>query len=138
MNRQRIAQIHVAKARLGLTDDAYRTLLRDHGGVESSKDLDDTGFECVMLGFRELGFESDWLKRHFGYRPGMATPRQVALIRKLWGNFTEGKGDEAQLGKWLYRTFKVSSPRFLTKAIAGKAIAALEDMASRRSDQPDA
>lgn len=134
MNRQRIAQVHVAKAKLGMSEDDYRELLHDYAGVDSSKELDDTGFECVMLRFHELGFESDWLKRHFGYRAGMATPRQVALIRKLWEKFTDGRGDDAQLGRWLDGTFKVSSPRFLTREYAGKAIAALSKMAERRDN----
>lgn len=134
MNRQCIAQIHVAKAKLGMTEDDYRALLRDYAGVESSKALDDDGFELVMFRFHELGFESAWLKRHYGYRAGMVTPRQVALMRKLWAKYTRGQGSNAQLDRWLERTFKVSSQRFLTRELAGKAIAALVSMASRNVD----
>ncbi len=48
--------IHSGARRVGLTDPAYRVLLRNVGGVESSKDLDNPGIEDVMAVLEDLGF----------------------------------------------------------------------------------
>ena len=63
----------------------------------------------------------------------MATPGQVSLIRKLWGEYTAGRGDDASLGKWLSRTFHVSAVRFVTSEQAPKAIAALKAMVAKKA-----
>jgi len=55
-NRQ-LAKIHVAKAQLKLSDDIYRGILLELGGVDSSKDLDEAGRARVLDHFRQLGFE---------------------------------------------------------------------------------
>lgn len=46
---QQLAQIHIAKKELALTDDAYRDMLRINFGVESSKALTDRQ-AVVLLG----------------------------------------------------------------------------------------
>jgi hypothetical protein len=58
ISKPQIAQIHVAKSKLGLDDDRYRDLLRSTCGVESSKELNDNQFKKLMIKFGELGFES--------------------------------------------------------------------------------
>jgi len=132
MTRKQLALVHIAKARLGVPDDEYREILRDHCGVETSKDLDAEGFGLLMALFRQWGFLSDWEKANFGDRPGMATARQVAFIRHLWDEYTAGQGSDAQLGTWLDKHFGVSALRFLDAAGAGKAITALKAMAARK------
>ncbi|NJL08487.1 MAG: regulatory protein GemA [Bacteroidales bacterium] len=131
MTPKQIALIHVAKKRLGLTEDQYRALLLWAGGVESAKDLDAAGFERVMGHLTSWGFKSDWNRRTFGNRPGMASPRQVDLIRDLWRQFS-GADDDAALGKWLERSYKVSSLRFVDAAAAQKAITGLRAMTRRK------
>ena len=131
MTPKQIGLIHVAKKQLGLTDDQYRALLLWAGGVESAKDLDAAGFERVMGYLTRLGFKSDWTKRTFGNRPGMASPRQVDLIRELWRDYS-GADDDAALGKWLERSYKVSSLRFLDAPAAQKAITGLRAMTRRK------
>ena len=133
LHRKKISLIHIAKSRLALDDDVYRDILRHVAGVDSSRDLDDIGFELVMEYFARLGFESDWRRRTWGERPGMATPRQVEYIRQLWHDYTDGEGTDITLGKWLSRTFKVSALRFVTAVIAPKAITALLSMNRKRS-----
>ena len=125
LSRKQVALIHVAKNQLKLDDGSYRAILRHIGGVESSKDLDPIGFELVMQYMIALGFKSDFSKTFYGHRPGVATPAQINLIRRLWVEYTEGKGSDATLGKWLDRTFKVSAVRFLGADQAPKAITAL-------------
>lgn len=116
-----------------MDDESYRALLRRIAGVESSKQLDMTNFEIVMLEFDRLGFKSDFSKANFGHRPGMATAKQVAFIRKLWADFTDGQGTDSALGKWLQSRFGVSALRFLDAESARKAIGGLANMNSRRS-----
>lgn len=132
-SRKQTSLIHVAVKQLGLTDGQYRAILRAVAGVDSSKDLDTMGFELVMQYLMSLGFRSDFTKTFYGYRHGMATPAQLTLIRRLWSEYTDGKGTEATLGKWLDRTFKVSAARFVTADQAPKAIAALRAMKAQRA-----
>ena len=134
IDRKKIALVQVAKQQLGLDDDTYRAILHRLAGVESSKNLDEGGFKALMVHFEAAGFVSTTQKRNFGYRrPGMASPSQVAKIRKQWGEFTGGAGTDATLGKWLEGRFKVSSIRFVTSELASKAIAALINMNERRA-----
>ena len=133
LSRKQTALIHIAKKQLGLTDEHYRAILSALTGCETSKHLDQRDFEAVMQHMASLGFKSDFTKIFFGQRPGMASPRQVALIRDLWGEYTESKVDDASLGKWLARTFKVDSVRFVTHEQAPKAITALKAMAAKKA-----
>ena len=132
MTPSQFALVRVAKKQLGLDEDTYRAILKTHGGVQSTKDLDAAGFEAVMRHFNKCGFESTWRKRNFGERPGMASPRQVELIRQLWIEYT-GKSDEAGLNAWLDRTTKASALRFLTASAAQKSITGLKKMIARRA-----
>ncbi|MEI8396211.1 MAG: regulatory protein GemA [Rhodospirillaceae bacterium] len=133
IDSKKIALIRVAKSQLGLTDDDYRAVLKHYGTVDSSKDLDLVGFMAVMTYFEQCGFQSTAKKRNFGNRPGMASERQVGLIRQLWAEFTDGTGTDATLGKWLDRTFKVSAIRFLPADKAPNAITALKAMKQRKA-----
>lgn len=51
------ALLHIAKAQLGLSEEEYREVLKNHGGAESSIHLSDFGFERVMHFFARLGFK---------------------------------------------------------------------------------
>lgn len=133
IDKNKSALIRVAKSQLGLTDDDYRATLKRYGNVDSSKDLDLAGFKAVMTYFEHCGFKSTAKKRNFGDRNGMASERQVAMIRKLWAGFTDGIGTDATLGKWLDRTFKVSAIRFVNAATAPKAITALKAMVEKKA-----
>lgn len=132
LNRKQIALLHVAKARLSMSDHSYRSALVELAGVTSSTELDQDGFTLVMGFFEWRGFAPEQAKGpSYGERPGMASFAQLELIRTLWREFTRGKGDEASLSKWLERSFKVSSLRFLTKGNGQKAITALKAMKAR-------
>lgn len=128
----KLAVIHVAKARLGLDDDSYRLLLARVAGVTSSRDLDGPGFDAVMRELQAAGFTSDFTRENLGRRAGMASPGQIAKIRSLWSDYTDGAGTEASLDKWLERIFKVSSLRFVTADTAPKVIGALVRMNERK------
>ena len=53
-----IRVIQMAKRAVGLTDPAYRTLLRNVADVESSKSLINAGVEDVLAVLEDLGFQS--------------------------------------------------------------------------------
>ena len=133
IDNKKIALIQVAKSQLGLSDEDYRAVLKRYGNADSSKDLDLTAFKAVMTYFEQCGFKLTAKKKSFGNRPGMATEKQVALIRKLWVDFTSGAGTDATLGKWLDQSFKVSAVRFVNTGTAHKAITALKAMVERKT-----
>lgn len=128
------ALLHVAKAQLGLRDDDYRALLSRAGGVASSRDLTDASFARVMAELERLGFRSRADSADFGRNRhwSMASGRQLAFIRELWGDFTEGAGMDANLDKWLRNRFGVGALRMLDGAKAHKVIAALLAMNKRK------
>ena len=132
ITKRKIGLVHVAKSQLGLCASAYKKMLFEIAGVQSSKQLDDVGFEALMVKFKQLGFESTWNKKQFGYRAGMATPNQVAYIRSLWEQFTQGEGTEKGLNTWLGNKFGIAALRFLDKDTARKVVPALKKMADRK------
>lgn len=136
--RQR-ALLHVAKAQLGMSDDAYRALLARVAGVTSSKELDRADFDPVMTEFERLGFRSIGAAHARGaerQREGMATPAQLRAIASMWRQFT-GSNDERALARWLERHIKVSHPRFLDAVAAGKCIAILRHMLAWKAAHAD-
>ena len=135
---KRIAVVQVARQQLKLDEAQYRGVLRELGNVESAKDLDEAGFEQVMLRFNALGFRSTWTKRTYGNRPKMATPSQIDLIRHLWREWS-GADDEKALNTWLEASFKVTTLRFVAPGVAHAAITALKAMKGRqvRGEQHD-
>lgn len=136
LTAKKISLLRVAKERLGLADENYRSLLMAYGGAASARDLDERGFAMVMDRFRSLGFTSDARKRTFGDRHDMASPAQVDHIRTLWAEVATNP-TEAHLGAWLER-FGVSALRFLDAATAPKVIAALKAWRSRLDSAPRA
>lgn len=57
ISKGKLAQIHIAKAQLGLSDEDYRAILARTAGVSSSKDLDNRTVGGVLHEFRRLGFQ---------------------------------------------------------------------------------
>lgn len=131
IDRKKLALIHVAKAKLNLDDDSYRTVLAQVAGVTSSTELDQAGFEALMGFFEYCGFAPLQAKGpSFGARPGMASFAQIEFIRTLWWEYTYERNEES-LNKWLERCFKISSLRFLKAEVAPKVITALKSMKAR-------
>ena len=131
--RNQVAAIQVGRRALGLAEADYRAIL-GLAGASSSRELDSVGFEMVIEHFRALGWEPAFRRgEFFGTRRNMATPGQVTLIRALWDEYTGEAGTDLTLGKFLHRTFGVSSLRFVTAEQAPKAIAALKAMTGRRA-----
>lgn len=135
--QNKISLIHLAKSRLGITDDDYRAILSRCAGVTSSTELDQDGFAAVMDEFHRIGFQSEKRRKaSFGAAPlgraGMASPEQVIKIQALWSEVTDGGGTDAQLDRWIERQFKVSALRFVRADLVPKIIGALEGWKRRK------
>lgn len=128
----KIRLLQVGRKHLALSEDDYRAILNRFGGCVSAKELDQRGFDDVMNHFRVLGFTSDARKATYGERINMASPGQVALIRKLWREAVDNPTDAA-LNAFLSNHFKVSALRFLPSSKASGAITALKAMVARRA-----
>jgi phage gp16-like protein len=127
ISNSKLKLLHTAKRQLNLSDPQYRAILQKAAGVSSARDLDEDGFERVLTRFQALGFKTLREHRGFGDRPGMATPAQLELIRKLWREFTGG--NDKGLEHWIERWYRISALRFLDSEGAHKAITALKRMA---------
>jgi hypothetical protein len=131
ISTKKIALLHVAKRELDLCDDDYSHILNCYGFVNSTADLDQTGFENVMRYLTACGFRSEWTKRTFGERRGMATPAQVEKIRDLWAQYHGHDEKEAALNAWLSKYHGVSALRFVCRKRAQAALIALKSMTIR-------
>lgn len=123
----------VARKQLHLSDDEYRTILRNHGGVESSRDLNTDKLDAVLRAMKSMGFVQTHSNRQFGERHGFASPAQVGLIRNLWAIYTDGEGTDRTLGRFLDKKFGISDIAFLDYPTAPRVITALRAMASRKA-----
>jgi len=131
MNSARQKQLAVARKKLGIEEADWRALLRDHGGVASSRDLDDAGFGWVMDRLRQLGFTSDHWQAGHGERMDRASPHQLRLIRQLWPLALDNP-TEAHFRAWLEKMFKISDLRFASPQKAAGIITALKKMEARQ------
>lgn len=131
LSRKQYALIKVATRELNLTDADYRSILVNLLGATSATEIDRAGFDALIGFFEYLGFKP--LTRNgpdYGPRPRMASFAQIELIRRMWTEYTQCAGDD-ELNKWLLRSFKVSSLRFLSAKGAQGAITALKHMKAR-------
>lgn len=55
LRKNELAQIHIAKAQLGLDETTYRTMLREVGGVDSAADLDGPGRRRIIAHLKARG-----------------------------------------------------------------------------------
>ena len=73
--KSELAQIHIAKAAIGLSDDEYRDLLYGLERVRSAADLSWKGRAHVLDHFRKLGWTGGG---------GRSTDPVIRKIRSLW------------------------------------------------------
>ena len=90
-----IRTIKTAQRQLKMDDGQYRILLRNIGGVDSCKNLDQKSFEDVMATFESMGFVgprknywSDIVLR----RGSFASSRQVHRIQELCCDYESMRG----------------------------------------------
>ena len=81
-NQKNLAKIHIAKKDLGLSDDAYRDVLRNVCGKDSAAKLTDNQATRVLRYFESRG----WKPKAQRSLPGLTLPRdgQSRKIQALW------------------------------------------------------
>ena len=139
MSKHWVKIIHIAKAKTGLDDEAYRALLWGAAGVDSASQIRTSQqYNAVMAGFANLGFQVQ--KRKVGSqstRPAnMITERQEYYIRGLWELASRAK-DERSLRGICKRITGVDDLSFCSKSKASALILALRDIAKKAGYDPD-
>jgi hypothetical protein len=129
---KQLAMIQAAKRQLALTEQEYRNLLGNVGGVGSARDLTPEGFTALIRAFEAFGFQRTNPPLHV--RRGMATPVQLALVEALWRDYA-GDNSGERLRHWLERSYKISALRFMTQDHAAMAINGLRVMLRRKAFQ---
>jgi len=133
INNAQKGLIHVAKARLGLTDEEYRDALKAYGGVASSRDLNQEQFKAVMKHFQRCGFKQLYKPPGEAHsRGGCATPDIARLPRAKQGiMYLIGVTLEALGKSWAYadgiagRMFGIERLEWCDKEQLQKVMAAL-------------
>jgi hypothetical protein len=92
LNSKQLTNVHIAVKQLGLTDDAYRMILRNVAGVGSAKDLGNVTFEDVMAvlednGFRQFGKPENYWRAKVATRGTSAGSRMAFKVRELHQRF---------------------------------------------------
>lgn len=119
--RALLAQVHMAKKALALTDDTYAAILARIAGQESAAQIPDAGLVAVVAEFRRLG----WKDRPF--RPGSRKPH-VRKVWAVWGSMkhlVRSPGAEGLRG-YVKRMTDVDDPEWLTGEQANVVVEGLK------------
>jgi hypothetical protein len=128
LSKDKLALIHVAKNKLNLSDEDYRSILAGFG-VESSKDLTANQFKAFMESMKKLGFQSYQQKKYIANpkAAGGASLKQIMFIKKLWEEKSKVKTQES-LEKFIFNITKKISLNAMNHKDCEKVINALENM----------
>lgn len=133
IRRREMAQIHIAKAQLGLDDETYRSMLWSIARVRSSKDLDWTGRKKVLDHLKQCGFK---------VKPGKAAKTRVLAsddqsrkIRALWLELAQAGAvrdpSETALASFVRRHTGVEALQWLSGPQASRMIEHLKRWRAR-------
>jgi hypothetical protein len=110
MTHPQLQIIHQVKRQLGYDDAEYRMVLRNFGQVESSKDLDNYGFERVMAFFESVGAKLTnspgyWAAKVARQRNMLISERQVRHIEAMAADYAKARGWDSTdfLGGFIHR-----------------------------------
>jgi phage gp16-like protein len=130
-----LAQIHIARAQLGLDDETYRAVLWTVARVKSAKDLDWTGRKTLLDHFKAKGWKPTAPKKAKAAQPVPAG--QEGLLRVLWSELhAAGKvrmDTDAALGGWLKRNRMPERVEWLKPAQLNRAIESLKQWLKREA-----
>jgi phage gp16-like protein len=139
--RKLIQLIHIGKAKLGLTEEAYRAFLGGVTGKQSCAEMDEIQLSDVLRTMRRNGFDQlpQATRKRQRTQPevkGMATPAQLAYIRGMWKKCARNKSEEALLA-FVGRIAHVRTMHSLTTLGAKDVILALRKMQAMMPDPPE-
>ena len=127
-NRKKmIAKVHIAKAELGMADDAYRALLVRVGGADSCAKLDDSALDKVLAEMRGKGFAA----KSAGNRP----PRRAsadAMVRKIEALILDNGWSWNYAHGTAKRMFGIDRVQWLSDQNMHKLVSALQIAANRK------
>lgn len=128
-----LAQIHIARAQLGIDEETYRAVLWTVARVKSAKDLDWTGRKKLLEHFRAKGWKPAPPKHAKAAKP--VSGGQEGMVRALWTDLHDaGKvrdPSDAALGAWLTRNRWPERAEWLSSAQMTQAIEALKKWLAR-------
>lgn len=141
-DRASLAKIHIAKKQLGMDDGTYRAMLRQHGGVSSSKDLTQASAVKVLQHLVRSGFKATAPKVE---RRPTTTQDRDALMRKIEAQLSDQKRPWTYADAMAKRMFKVDKVSWLDADQMGRLVAALwygaqrgKSKSSSKGDKTDA
>ncbi|MDP1681058.1 MAG: regulatory protein GemA [Burkholderiales bacterium] len=120
IRKRELAQIHIAKAQLGMDDETYRAMLWTIARVKSAADLDWAGRKRVLDHFKASGAKLG------GLRAPRAAPDRAGLVGKIGAQLTDMSLPWAYahgMAKHMFKLEKVEwcSPEQLRKIVAALA-----------------
>ena len=139
--RRELAQIHIAKAQLGMADDSYRDILWTVARVRSAADLDYGGRKAVLDHLKARGFKarapkekrpSDW-----DWVNNAAADRQ-AMLRKIAVVLKDANREKAYVDAIAKQMFGVDLVEFCKPDQLHRIVSALEFDRRRRESKASA
>ena len=130
-----IAIVHIAKNKIGMTEDEYRALLSNYG-VEHSNELSYNQFLDIMAVFKKSGFnkEKSGLSEYERVKLGLATEKQIAMIKGMWMEKSRIKTIRS-LESFINRIVGKISLNILTYKDARKVIMAIKNLTTNHNLQ---
>ena len=148
INLKQIQLIKTIISKLAIPDDIYREILANNYSVTSCKDLTQAqAKEFINFLKREannagLNFPQQSFNKHkhnnLAGRDNMATPKQLRKIEAMWLDYTNDTDEEGRtkrLNAFLFKKFKVSHIKFLTKDTVSKVIYCLGKILEQKNKQ---
>ncbi|UXZ55806.1 regulatory protein GemA [Halomonas sp. 7T] len=136
ISKGKLAQIHIAKAQLGLSDEDYRAILARTAGVSSAKELTNRTIGGVMFEFRRLGFEPKPAKKAGRKAPNPPRSRQNVMA-KIEAMLTHAQRPWAYADSMAKRMFKVERVDWLDDDQLHRLMTGLIIDAKRQGRYPD-
>jgi len=131
-----IQLVHIGKAKMGLSEEAYRAFLDGVCGRDSAAKMTMKQLEQTLKAMRQNGFSSHTPNRVKPEEKGWATLEQLEYIKGMWAKCARNKSDAALLA-FVNRIAHVQALRFLTVHTAQKVILALREMMIKAGFDPD-
>lgn len=136
ISRGKLAQIHIARQQLGLSDEDYRAILARTAGVSSAKELTNRNVGNVLNEFRRLGFVPKPAKRAGRKAPRPPVTRQN-VINKIEAMLAHADRPWAYADGMARHMFKVERVDWLDDDQLHRLMQSLIIDAKRQGRYPD-